>query len=60
MLDLKKFKADIEPVPFDFGKTVTIEFWANDEEEAKEKLDFIVGSSGNKKWNWLEEVDEDV
>ena len=58
MLDLKKYKADIQPVPYAFCKTITIEFWASDEEDAKQKLDFITGHSA-KQYAWLEEIEEE-
>ena len=59
MLELRKWKADIEekpPVPGSRG--MTVEFWAVDEKQAREKLDWLVGDRTRKNWFSLEELEE--
>ena len=59
MLELKKYKADIETVPYGKGgKGMSVEFYATDEEQAREKLDWLVGDKFNRNWFNLEEIEE--
>lgn len=54
MLELKKYKADIEDNKSDFG--MTVEFWANDKEQAKRKLNWLIGH--DKDYKDLQEIEE--
>lgn len=58
MLELKKYKADIEECDLS-KKGVTIEFWASNEDEAKEKLYWLVGKNYSRNWNNLQEIKEE-
>lgn len=58
MLELKKYKADIE----DDGlskKGMTVEFWASDEAQAKEKLFWLIGKNYSRNYYNLVEIDEE-
>ena len=55
MLDLKKYKADID----NDEKGITIEFWAKNEDEAKQKLYWLIGKNYSRNWSNLKEINEE-
>ena len=54
MLDLIMFMADIENELTHKG--MSIEFWATREEEAEEKLNWLISGDSSKKWMNLKEI----
>ena len=66
MLELKRFKADIESAPYGSEKGLTIEFYAAGREAAEERLNWLLEGYRRKsdyyrKRNWfnLEEIEEE-
>lgn len=58
MLELKKYKADIEDVGLG-KKGMTVEFYAVDEAQAKEKLFWLIGKSYSRNYYNLVEIEEE-
>ncbi|SEP80977.1 hypothetical protein SAMN04487977_101492 [Treponema bryantii] len=58
MLDLKKYKADISDEVTKKG--MVIEFWAKDEDEAKEKLYWLIGKNYSRNYYDLQEIGEEA
>lgn len=54
MLDLIRYMADIENELTHKG--MSIEFWARSDEEAEEKLNWLISGDSSKKWINLIEV----
>ena len=59
MLDLKKYKADIEEADVT-RKGMTVEFWAEDYEQAKKKLYWLIGLNYDRNWINLQEIKEEI
>ena len=54
MLDLIRYMADIENELTHKG--MSIEFWATSEEEAEQKLNWLISGDKDKKWSNLQEI----